>query len=482
MHGGRAQNLVPSGLDLRRGLRFGIVDVMPELYPHQVTGVEWLRNRDRGLLFDEMGLGKTITAIAAADAAGVGRTLCIVPAVVLWNWKREWEKWSPGRRVQILDCGDTVLDGRADVAITTHGLLLKPMMRAQLLMYAWDLTILDEAHFFRGRNSQRTQVFYGKYGVDSVNALGNAIVDRSKRVWLLTGTPMPNNCSELWTHLWGLFPSSIPNEIGRPMSFKAFRSRYCVTKPTLYGIKVIRNKNVTELRDKVKGFSLRRLKKDVLDLPAVRYETVTLRPKVLPFELKRVEAMIAPKLLGIIREGMADDATPAQGYKMMKSETDFSRFRHLCGMAKAEPCAELLQMELEDGALRKVVVFAHHAAVVDVLVHALKDYNAVSITGETPAKMRDYRVELFQRDEHVRVMICNIVAGGTGITLTAASEVVFVELSPVPGENAQAADRVHRIGQEEKVRVRVLALAGSIDEDFTELLRRKTKMIREVLQ
>jgi SNF2 family DNA or RNA helicase len=130
-----------------------------------------------------------------------------------------------------------------------------------------------------------------------------------------------------------------------------------------------------------------------------------------------------------------------------------------------------------------VVVFAHHTAVVDELVRGLKGYNAVSITGATPAAMRDYRVQLFQDERQgVRVIICNIVAGGTGITLTAASEVVFVELSPVPGENAQAADRVHRIGQEKKVRVRVIALAGSIDEDFTELLRRKTKMIREVLQ
>ena len=82
----------------------------------------------------------------------------------------------------------------------------------------------------------------------------------------------------------------------------------------------------------------------------------------------------------------------------------------------------------------------------------------------------------------MRVIVCNIVAGGTGVTLTASSEVLFAELSPVPGENAQAANRCHRIGQREHVRVRVVSLAGTIDEDMNKILKRKTRQIREVLQ
>jgi SNF2 family DNA or RNA helicase len=104
------------------------------------------------------------------------------------------------------------------------------------------------------------------------------------------------------------------------------------------------------------------------------------------------------------------------------------------------------------------------------------------LAGDMTGKARADAVFDFQQDGGPRVIVCNIVAGGTGVTLTAASEAVFVELSWVPGENAQAADRIHRIGQGRKTRVRFLALAGTCDEAITATLRTKTKMISEVLQ
>ena len=129
----------------------------------------------------------------------------------------------------------------------------------------------------------------------------------------------------------------------------------------------------------------------------------------------------------------------------------------------------------------KVVVFAHHRDVIDPLCEALDQFGVVRIVGATPLKARQRAVDLLQGHSGIRVAVCHIVAGGTGVTLTAAQDVVFVEMSYSPGENAQAAERVYRIGQLKRVRVRFIALAGTIDEPLVTIVRRKTRMIREVL-
>ena len=168
-------------------------------------------------------------------------------------------------------------------------------------------------------------------------------------------------------------------------------------------------------------------------------------------------------------------------FNAVKDGEDFTKFRRLCGMAKAKPVADLLYQELEDGGLDKVVIFAHHKDVVDLIARDLERFGVRTITGATPAKDRAAYVDHFQTDPSVRVIVANIVAGGVGITLTAAADVVFAEQSWTPGDNAQAADRCHRIGQTRRVRVRFMALAGTIDEAITQSLRQKIRMIREVL-
>jgi SWI/SNF-related matrix-associated actin-dependent regulator 1 of chromatin subfamily A len=438
------------------------------LYEHQKSGVEWLVTRKRAMLLDEQGLGKTITAIVATDellSLQICKVLVIVPAVVLWNWEHEWDKWFPERIVQVISTGKQDIDDIADVVITTHSLLLAPHLRKQILMRQWGIVILDECQMFRTPKAQRTVAFYGKY-----ERATNRVTDRADIIWCLTGTPMPNNVSELWTHIWGLDPDRLIDEHGTVMSYFRFRRRFCILKETMWGMKVIGNRNLKELKKRMEGLTLRRLKKDVLNLPDIRFETITLRPKNMP---KKVLA-----LSGLITEAMS----ATQQLSVIKNTEEFSRWRRLSGIAKAEPVAELLDMELHDGGLKKIVVFAHHRDVIDDIVDYLSPkYGVCVITGSTNPKDRKLLVDKFQTDPGIRVIICNIVAGGIGITLTAASEVLFAELSPVPGDNAQAADRVHRIGQDQKVRVRFAALAGTVDETIVEILRVKTRMIREAL-
>lgn len=430
------------------------------------------------MLFDAPGLGKTITAIHAARELGVTSILAVVPTVVLWNWEHEFRKWgAPGWRVQVVDHGTQPIDSGANVVITTHGLMLRAGLFFQLVRRRWDLCILDEAQFFRSPRAKRTRAFY------ELDRERNepTIVAACDRTWILSGTPAPNGYAcELWTHIRGLFPDMFIDVKGASASYGAFRHAFCRVRETRWGTKVVANRNVGRLKAKLVGVMLRRTDKS--NLPSIRYELVTLKPKMLPWELRELEGMLNPKLIAKIKAEASDDMTPELGWTSLKDKQAWSRLRRLVGLAKVEPVVELLQMELGCGALDKVVVGAHHKAVVHGLCKGLSKFGAVEITGDTQAWRRAQLVQAFQERPNVRVIVCNILAGGVGVTLTAAADVVLAEASQVPGENLQLADRVHRIGQDKKVRVRFFALAGTIDEDLTEGLRRKTAMVREVVE
>jgi SNF2 family DNA or RNA helicase len=443
------------------------------LYKHQIEGSSWLSQRTRALLLDEQGLGKTITAITAMKkVVKSGKVLVIVPSVVLWNWHRELSVWASDRKVQVVSRSSDSIDESADIVVTTHSLIFRLQLLRQLITHRWALCIVDEIHCFRNPKAKRTIALYGKQPTTSMRMIpprGSCIVNKCDRVWGLTGTPMPNNVSELWTPLWGLSPDRLIDEQGKFITAFRFRTRYCLMRETPWGMKVVGNRNMPELKTRMKDLTLRRTKAGTIDLPEMRFETMTLRPKVLPAEVIKLSSMVTQEL------------SASEGLAAIKSSEEFSRWRRLSGLAKVPPAAELIANELEDGAISKIVVFAHHQGVIDGLYTRLLQFGAETITGSTPMKERTKIVDRFQNDEFCRVIICNIVAGGVGVTLTAASEAVFVELSPVPGENAQAADRIHRIGQDNKCRVRFISLAGTVDETIVGILRNKTKMIREAL-
>lgn len=436
-----------------------------KLYKHQPFGIDWLASKDRALLADEQGLGKTVMAIMAAKKIDRKHepVLVLVPAGVLYNWAREWENWNDEDYVQVISKGNQEIDIMADVVITTHGLLIAKHLRKQIVMKMWSLVILDEAHKFKTPNTLRTVAFYGRF-----NRPTSSVVSCCQRVWLLTGTPTPNDVTELWVHIWGLEPDRLEDKDGKVLSFNRFKHRFCKIRQTPWGPKVIGNRNISDLKSRIKGLILRRLKKNELDLPQIRFEKKVLSPIRLPSGLMKMS------------DAIDDEMSASEGLVALKNSEDFSRFRRLCGIAKVDPVVEVLQGEFVQD-VTKCVIFAHHREVIDAIIEKLGPDNCVKIVGGVNAGTRAERVELFQTDPGIAYAVCNIVAGGVGITLTAADEAIFVEMSPVPGENAQAGDRIHRIGQTRKTRVRFIALAGTVDEKIVDILRFKTKMIKEVL-
>jgi SWI/SNF-related matrix-associated actin-dependent regulator 1 of chromatin subfamily A len=280
---------------------------------------------------------------------------------------------------------------------------------------------------------------------------------------------MPNNCTELWPMLRVLWPERCS------MSLDAFRSYFCDLEWSIHNNdwKVVGNKKekLPELRAMLAGTFLRRLK-DQLKLPPIRFETM-----VLPGAGADTDALL-DSLDEELRK-LIDRRPPDEALAVLAQHKGLSAFRRLCGLAKVAATAELLELDFENG-MEKVVVFAHHLDVLHRLRARLQAFEPVMFTGSVSADNRQRNVQRFQTDPDCRVALCQIQAGGVGITLTAASEVVFVEQSWTPADNAQAADRCHRIGQSQPVRVRFLSLAGTVDELVAETLARKSRMIAEI--
>src|ERR1700674_4234287 len=162
-----------------------------DLLPYQVEGAVWLAGQKTGLLADEMGLGKSAQAIVACDAINAERILVVCPASARINWEREFKRFSTQQRTTtVLSTGGKTPLGA--LTICSYELATRKGTNTLLRAVNWDVLILDEAHYLKTPDAQRTHAVYGKKG----------LVRSAKRTYALTGTPAPNNASELWTLLY----------------------------------------------------------------------------------------------------------------------------------------------------------------------------------------------------------------------------------------------------------------------------------------
>lgn len=425
-----------------------------KLMPYQETGRDFLVERKHALLADGMGLGKTAQAITAAAKVGAKRVVVLCPAIARENWKREFTMWFAGPVELFVESYDKVS--------------VNPNIRRHIVQMQPDVLILDEAHYLKNRSSKRTKAIFGPY------CLGDGLVFHCGRVWMLTGTPAPNNAAELYPMMRALFPELIPAG-DKPMNYMSFVERYTQFMATDFGLKIIGNKNVADLKAKLGRFMLRRKAEDVLkDLPDIFWQHQVVGPGNVLAELRTLEAAIDDETRALILQLAEKGGDPA-------IETHIATLRRLTEMSKAAAVGKELAAELADGAVEKIVVFGQHRSALDTIAEVLAPFGSVLVTGATSPNARQENIDKFQTDPNTRVFVGNITACNTAITLHAANHVAFLGMSWTPAENAQAAKRCHRIGQTRPVFVRVFSLAGSIDEAVTQVLERKTKNISQLI-
>ena len=439
-----------------------------QLLSYQEKAVRYILGARGTILADEMGLGKTITAIAVINALKAMNVLVVCPASLRLNWKNELDDWLipiPGQSVVVVSY---------NFADKLAGKEIPP----------YDLVILDEAHYIKNPQSERSQA-------------AKALAASAKHVLLLTGTPMENRPIELWPLLQITCPEKWdpPNPgIGRIVTqeqrkshpgegpnFWEFANRYCGLKKTFYPGKGKQRSawdfngasNLDELRGRLKATCMvRRLKYEVLkDLPAKRRQVI-----VLP----ATKDCNDDDLLGDLCEENYYDVIANLTAGQVEFE-EWSRRRHEQGLAKLDEVIRYVENALDEN--EKIILFAHHQDVIDALSDTFKalGVDSVTVTGKTPQIDRAVAVERFQNEKTCRLFIGSIGAAGVGITLTAAQLVIFAELDPVPGKMNQAEDRAHRIGQKGMVLVVHLVLNRSLDARIAKILVKKQAILNQAL-
>ena len=423
------------------------------LYPHQADGVAFLLSKKRAILADDMGLGKTRQAIVAMEAGCPEGTILIVcPASIKLNWKREIQMVDNEASIEVLGIDINQIDTPRWVIIN-YDILGKHADRLHAI--DWAGVILDEAHFIKNASKRTTHCLK----LLGVQAEAKAALIGPEFVFLLTGTPMTNRPKDLFN----LFRC-----VGHPASrsFLSFAKRYCDAYRNDYGWVTTGASNLDELNLLMKEISIRRMKDEVLDLP----------PKVrswVPVDISGSKAALNA-IDGFL--SWYSGTNPSQ-----PNDTEFlarlTKVRTALHKAKFKAVAERIKDVLASG--EKIVLFTCFTDGIERHKKMLGD-KAVTITGSITSSKRMEAVDRFQTDETVRVALCNIIAGGVGITLTAGTHVIFQDLDWVPANHAQAEDRCYRLGQDHRVTVEYFHADGTLDGYIATLLERKMALIAAV--
>jgi len=424
-----------------------------KLFPFQKKGVAFIEAKDgRALIADEMGLGKTVQALAWLQLHPEKRpAIIVVPASLKLNWEREARAWMSNPKTQILSGTKTDIPLTEDIIIINYDILSAWVGKLQ--QYNAQVLITDECHFYKSNTAKRTK---------ATKMLGKKI----PHVIALSGTPVVNRPVEMYNALKLIDDTVVPN-------FWIYAQRYCGAKHNGFGWDFSGASHTEELHEKlVNTIMLRRLKKDVLkDMPDKIYSILPIEIDN-PSEYEHAEWDFISWVSENKGEGAAKKASNAEAFAQIEA------LKQLAVKGKMKQAVEWIENFLDiDG---KLIVFATHKNTIDTLMQKFGN-RAVKVDGSVFGQARQDTIDRFQNDKTCRLFVGNIKAAGVGITLTAASNVAFLELPWTPGELTQAEDRCHRIGQKNAVNVYYLIASNTIDEKIARTLDSKRKVLDSVL-
>jgi SNF2 family DNA or RNA helicase len=416
-----------------------------ELMPFQRAGVAYALRQRRTFIADEQGLGKTIQALAAIEAASAYPAVIVCPASLKLNWLRETNRWLPHRRATLLKGRRATELEAADVTIVNYDIVDAHI--DALAAQEPGALVFDESHYCKNAKAKRTK---------ALMALAERLPADALRL-ALTGTPLVNRPRELVPQL---------RILGRLDEFAS-------------GTSLERRFRGPEARARLhwhlrRRCYVRRRKADVLpQLPAKRRITVPM-PLVNDREYRRLERNLLDWLHTQIRDPAllqrrVDSALRAQALVKLNA------LRHVAARGKLAAAIEWIDAYVASG--ERLVVFAHHRDIHRAVLDAFP--TAARILGEDDVAERDAEVQRFQAGGPP-LCVCSLEAASHGFTLTAAATVAFLELGWTPAKHDQAEDRLHRIGQQQRVTAYYLLAADTIDERIAALIDHKRAVVGSI--
>lgn len=429
-------------------------DLKASLRPYQRKGVDWLlflREAGMGaMLADDMGLGKTLQSIACIE----GRTLIVCPTSVLQSWADQIAEFRPSLKVSLYHGGGRALG--EGVTLTSYGILR--IDQDKLAAVDWETVILDETQVIKNPDSQIAKAAHrlrGKFRV------------------ALSGTPVENRLDDLWSQFQFLNPGLLWKRSEFTQRFgDAMRSG--------------NTRKLEKLRSRIRPFLLRRKKTDVAPELPPRTEVV------LHCDLGEEETNLYKAILASSRQEVLEKLE-ASGSVFAALEM-LLRLRQACchpalvpgsglapdfGSAKLTLLMESLEESLDLG--HRALVFSQWTSLLDLVETRLKDKAVTFSRLDGTTRNRDVVVSEFQKEGGPQVMLLSLKAGGVGITLTAADHIYILDPWWNPAAEDQAADRAHRIGQQNPVFIHRLVARNSVEDKILQLQKKKRGLAEGLL-
>lgn len=480
-------------LNLRTESKSPLIPVPRHLVPfnHQIHAVNWVLTRPQSYLALDAGLGKTPIA-ALVKNVDDGPMIVICPPFLKYNWEDELDRWLVKfNKIQIIKGQKSVLDPDADIYIMPDSLLHVHAVRDQFFKLGrkFKYLFIDEAHRYKNPDAKRTQsLIGGNVKVGSKKVKWSGFHKLAERTICLSGTPIPNRPIEIHPVLYKFAPHAV-NFFDR----YRFGVEFCNGHETEWGWDFNGASNLSDLHTVLtRNYMMVRKIEECLDLPALTTEVVFLENDA-PSSLKKQELALMSDIS--IDEIIALECQTNDAFMTRKQTRDelaamngrnTSAFSHISdlrkelGLAKVPQCVSVIKDMLETN--DKIVVFAWHKEVVDLLKLGLSKFDPKVITGDVANHKRHEIVKEFQSDSKCRVLIANIQAAGVGITLTASSRVVFVEPSYVPSDNGQAISRCHRATQTRPVVATFLVCKNSLDHRIINAHINKLDITKQIIK
>jgi len=463
---------------------------MSNLYPFQEVGVKRLIESPRLFLSDDMGLGKTIQAIVAVEELGAKKVLVVcqnsmkgiirtstkegkLEPEIIGGWAKEISIWAPSKTIGVVDGPPAyrkfMVDQDVNYLIINYEALVGKtgIELVGKLSRHWDVVIFDEHHKIKNKNAKSTKAC-------------KKLCKDVDHVWMLSGTPLLNHAQELWAPLNIMFPTDKAYS-----SFWRFVRTYCKVERGVFGWVITdiidpNHPRAQDLRNVLQPLMIRRTKPEVLkDMPAKTIKKVWV--EMHGDQLMAYLEMKVDMLAHFEEETITAAAVIAQIIRLKQitvgPELMFPEMDTITGV-KYNALVDIIEAMGE----RKLVVFSQFRTALERIASRLcrdriiPDKSIGMLTGRIPTDVRSRTVQAFQEEEDPKLLLITTQAGGTGLTLTAASTAVFLDKLWTPAMNTQAQDRLHRIGQTEPVTIIELLAENSVEGRIEAMLHTKQNL------